>query len=216
MNRKGFTFVELLAVIVILSIITTLSVVSYKTYTKKAKEKEVIALRETIESAYNNYRTKSLYNNSNVSEELSLNELITLGFIPEGLNYNKEQLSEDDLNNSKIKVVKKGSVIGNYLTRGACSDDLVKYGICKTEVDENSINIDSNDNIDADSMTFKCVMEDAGSLTDYCYYEGEKVIVFPSEDDAFCLYVELTDSKGNKKVLIDDISADTKPYCSGD
>ncbi len=219
MNKKGFTFVELLAVIVILSIITTLTVVSYRSYTKQAKEKELVAVRETIESAYNNYRTKNLYNGGTVKDTITLSELVSLGYIPKGFNYNKEQFSSDDLSNSSITVVKKGSIINNYLyesnnMKNCEFGEMLKYGICKTEVDDASISIDGNNNIDTDSMTFKCVTADAGSLDRACLDDGKRVIVFPSEDDAFCLKVVLTDSKGLQKDLINDIDdKKNKPYC---
>lgn len=220
MNKKGFTFVELLAVIVILSIITTLTVVSYRSYTKQAKEKELVAVRKTIESAYNNYRTKNLYNGGTVKDTITLSELVSLGYIPKGFNYNKVQFSSNDLGASSITVVKKGSVINNYLydanNMKSCEfDNMLKYGICKTEVDDTRISIDGNNNIDTDSMTFKCVTADAGSLDRACLdKDNKRVIVFPSEDDAFCLKVVLTDSKGLQKDLINDAKKDgNKPYC---
>lgn len=214
MNKKGFTFVELLAVIVILSIITTLTVVSYRSYTKQAKEKELVAVRKTIESAYNNYRTKNLYNGGTVKDTITLSELVSLGYIPKGFNYNKEQFSSDDLSNSSITIVKKGRNINNYLNGESCKfDEMLKYEICKTEVDDTSININGDNTINSDSMKFKCVTSDAGTLTNYCTDDGKRVIVFPSEDDAFCLKVVLTDSKGLPKDLINDIEDGNKPYC---
>lgn len=214
MNKKGFTFVELLTVIVILSIITTLTVVSFRSYTKQAKERELVAVRKTIESAYNNYRTKSLYNGDSVNNVVSLNELVTGNYIPEGFNYNKEQFTSSDLVNSTVTVVKKGKDINNYLNGGACDfTNMLKYGICKTEVDDTSISIDGNSNIDSDSMTFKCVTSDAGTLTNYCIDDGKRVIVYPSLDDAFCLKVVLTDSNGNTVTLINDAVDSNKPYC---
>ncbi len=214
MNKKGFTFVELLAVIVILSIITTLTVVSYRSYTKQAKEKELVAVRKTIESAYNNYRTKNLYNGGTVKDTITLSELVSLGYIPKGFNYNKVQFSSDDLGASSITVVKKGRNINNYLNGESCKfDEMLKYGICKTEVDDTSININGDNTINSDSMKFKCVTSDAGTLTNYCTDDGKRVIVYPSEDDAFCLKVVLSDSKGLKKDLINDIEDENKPYC---
>lgn len=212
MNKKGFTFVELLAVIVILSIITTLTVVSYRSYTKQAKEKELVAVRKTIESAYNNYRTKNLYNGGTVKDTMTLSELVSLGYIPKGFNYNKEQFSSDDLSNSSITVVKKGRNINNYLNGESCKfDEMLKYEICKTEVDDTTININGDNTINSDSMKFKCVTSDAGSLDRACLdKDNKRVIVYPSEDDAFCLKVVLTDSKGVQKDLIDDKDI---PYC---
>ena len=214
MNKKGFTFVELLAVIVILSIITTLTVVSYKSYSKQAREKELVALRETIESAYNNYRTKNLYNGDMVDNTVPLSALFSLGYIPKGFNYNNEQFSSNDLSYSGITVVKKGKDINNYLNGSACKfDEMLKYGICKSEVDEETIDITGDDDIESDKMQFKCVTADAGTLTNYCLDGSKKVVVYPSEDDAFCLKVVLTDSKGDTKTLINDFSDSSKPYC---
>lgn len=219
MNKKGFTFVELLAVIVILSIITTLTVVSYRSYTKKAKEKELVAVRETIESAYNNYRTKTLYNGGTVEESISLSDLVEQGYIPDGFNYNKEQFTSDNLNNSTIKVVKKGSVINEYLNGGKCEfDKMIRLGICKTEIDDTKIDVNGNDITfdEKDGSVFKCITKDAGTLDTYCTDNGKNVIVIPSEDDAFCIYLELTDSKGKTKSLINDADdTENKPYCKG-
>lgn len=211
MNKKGFTFVELLAVIVILSIITTLTVVSYRNYTKQAKERELVALRETIESAFNNYRTKNIYNGSELEyeKEYKLSELVSKGYIPKGLNYNKETLSNEDLENSYIKVVKKGKDIGDYLNKQNCKfEEMLKYGICKTEIDEDSIQIDGDNNIKSDEIVTKCTTSDAGSLTNYCLENGKRVIVYPSEADAFCLKVVLTNSNGTKTLI-----NDSEPYC---
>jgi prepilin-type N-terminal cleavage/methylation domain-containing protein len=217
MNKKGFTFVELLAVIVILSIITTLTVVSYRSYTKKAKEKELVAVRETIESAYNNYRTKTLYNGGDVIESISLSDLE--GYIPDGFNYNKEQFTSEDLAKSSIKVVKKGSVINKYFDGGKCNfDEMIRLGICKTEIDDTKIDVNGNDITfdEKDGSVFKCITKDAGTLTNYCTDNGKNVIVIPSEDDAFCITLKLTDSKGKTKTLINDVDdTENKPYCKG-
>ena len=59
-NRKGFTLVELLAVIVIISILVGLVVTSVSRYKSKAEEKEKKALRQNIISIFNNYRIEML------------------------------------------------------------------------------------------------------------------------------------------------------------
>ena len=59
-NRKGFTLVELLAVIVIISILVGLVVSSVSRYKNKAEEKEKKILRQNIISIFNNYRIEIL------------------------------------------------------------------------------------------------------------------------------------------------------------
>lgn len=59
-NRKGFTLVELLAVIVIISILVGLVVSSVSRYKNKAEEKEKKILRQNIISIFNNYRMEML------------------------------------------------------------------------------------------------------------------------------------------------------------
>ena len=55
-NKKGFTLVELLAVIVILSLIVSIASISITRTKKYANEKEKVALKQTILSAFENYR----------------------------------------------------------------------------------------------------------------------------------------------------------------
>lgn len=68
-NRKGFTLVELLAVIVIISILVGLVVTSVSRYKSKAEEKEKKALRQNIISIFNNYRIEMLENGEIVKQK---------------------------------------------------------------------------------------------------------------------------------------------------
>ncbi len=219
MNKKGFTFVELLAVIVILSIITTLTVVSYKHYAKQAKEDELIALRGTVESAYNNYRSKMLYTNGIVNNEVKFGFLVENNYIPKNFNYNDVKFSANDLSDSKIKVVTKGEMLNEtYLNGGSCNfTEMIKYGICKTDTDDSSVEVKEENGQKhvegtSDNATY-CLTEDASSATtNYCLDNGKKVFVVPSEDEAYCLYVKHTNN-GTRKELINDFLDCNKPYC---
>lgn len=68
-NRKGFTLVELLAVIVIISILVGLVVTSVSRYKSKAEEKEKQTLRQNIISIFNNYRIEMLENGEIVKQK---------------------------------------------------------------------------------------------------------------------------------------------------
>ena len=68
-NRKGFTLTELLAVIVIISILVGLVVTSVSRYKSKAEEKEKKTLRQNIISIFNNYRIEMLENGEIVKQK---------------------------------------------------------------------------------------------------------------------------------------------------
>jgi prepilin-type N-terminal cleavage/methylation domain-containing protein len=67
MNKKGFTLVELLAVIVILGVLLSLVVMSVNTYLKKAKETSLNSLIKSIEE------TSEIYLSDHSSEYPQLN-----------------------------------------------------------------------------------------------------------------------------------------------
>ena len=56
MKKKGFTLVEVLAVIIILGLLSSIAIVSIGRYRQKALEDEKKSVRGSIVSAYNNYR----------------------------------------------------------------------------------------------------------------------------------------------------------------
>ena len=68
-NRKGFTLTELLAVIVIISILVGLVVTSVSRYKSKAEEKEKKTLRQNIISIFNNYRIEMLEEGKVIKQE---------------------------------------------------------------------------------------------------------------------------------------------------
>jgi len=55
-NKKGFTLVEVLAVITLLGLLSSIAIVSISRYRLKALEDEKKSLRGSIVSAFNNYR----------------------------------------------------------------------------------------------------------------------------------------------------------------
>jgi prepilin-type N-terminal cleavage/methylation domain-containing protein len=86
MNKKGFTLVELLAVIVILGVLLSLVVVSVNTYLKKAKETSLNSLVKSIEEASEIYLSdhSSEYPQLNVvgsSFNFELGELVDNDYI---------------------------------------------------------------------------------------------------------------------------------------
>lgn len=59
MKQKGFTIIELLVVIVVIGILTTISVVAYKGYQKNGQDATVKSDLDSIAGLLENYRTTS-------------------------------------------------------------------------------------------------------------------------------------------------------------
>ena len=55
-NKKGFTLIEVLAVIVLLGILVSVATVGVSKYRKDVDEKERYSIRQTIKAAFTNYR----------------------------------------------------------------------------------------------------------------------------------------------------------------
>lgn len=137
MNKKGFTLVELLAVIVVLGIITGITVISVNSFFGKAKEKTEDVFISTITDALDMYLTydapKLTFNSCNKSNklnksngkkvdvsytEISLNDLI---------NSNYKPLSESDLVNPANKEEKCYTNLSDIKIRIYRDTDYVYY-----------------------------------------------------------------------------------------
>lgn len=104
-NRKGFTLTELLAVIVIISILVGLVVTSVSRYKSKAEEKEKQTLRQNIISIFNNYRIEMLENGENVKQKT--NYEISNMDSDAIINYNGKKCNFDTSDTSYIFYTKK-------------------------------------------------------------------------------------------------------------
>lgn len=86
MNKKAFTLVELLAVIIILSIITTMVTLSVSSYMKEAREQSFDALVNLIESSTELYLAENSANYPQLEVAgstfyIELNDLVTSKYI---------------------------------------------------------------------------------------------------------------------------------------
>jgi len=116
MNKKAFTLIELLGVIMILSILLIIAVVAVNKSIRKSKDKSFDILVNTLEDGALQAYTECMVNGDSDSihdfcsqhklvgsEELKLGELIDKGFIEEFKNpYNSDIPCDPD--NSKVTV----------------------------------------------------------------------------------------------------------------
>ena len=118
MKNKGFTLVELLAVVVILGLLTAVAMISISNYMNRVNKEERDTLRSTITSSLQNYRVKNT-----VTKEMNIT-LNNLSF-SRPLSYSKKDC---DVENSYVYFVEKKDYDGSsssqevfciYLTCGS-------------------------------------------------------------------------------------------------
>lgn len=85
MNNKGFTLVELLAVLILVSVIMTIAIPSIGSSMSRAKKKENASSIKILESAAEFYVSDYKYNINDSLEQcyITINELLNNDFITE-------------------------------------------------------------------------------------------------------------------------------------
>lgn len=189
-NKKGFTIIELISVVVILALLSAIAVISISRTRSRANEEERNALRGSIIDAFNNYRINYMgstsLNDSNDNDcknyrNVSKNKTIPikcLNFSSKKLNYNN---SECDFTKetATIEYIVKGDYIGKI-----SQEKRVSYGVCMAEskvVNENTVT--------------SCKKDSTGSD-------------IPSKEEEYCIYLTC-----NGVTVFDDYN-DKESVCS--
>ena len=195
MSKKGFTIIELLAVIVILGILSSIATIGVTRYRQKVTEKELINLHSTIETGFDNYRSKVILSGEVPKKELSLCESGKLLF---DISYNGKRLKcgngEEDIDaaNTTVSVKVKGDLLGDNEYIGnknleTIEKDYIKDGICMVK------SIEPNGE---STIQKECVSNGSGGY-------------LPSKEEIICIKLKIN---SDAKPLIDDY-ADGNSMC---
>lgn len=182
MKNKGFTLVEILAVIVILGILTTMAAISVTRYRKDADQKDLLNLHSSIETSFANYRGVLAMSGEVAGSTLIISNNTTSSFDRyfQDLSYNGKRLSKSDLDGTVITLRTKGEVLSNseYKTKG--EEQFIKDATC---IVESTVSNPGEENA---KIIKKCKTTSTGEIE-------------PSKDELICLKVSY-----NGTVVIDD------------
>ena len=197
MKNKGFTIVELLAVIVILGLLSTIALVSVSRYRKDARDMDLTELHSSIEATYDKYRQDMMMKGQVPEKKIVFNENMSAeekSYFGE-FTFDGKRLTQEELKGSTIELVKKGDLLGKDTYLKAVSNNeeqYIKDGACLIET-----SIQTKD--DNQEIVKKCKKD-----------SQEKPI--PSEEEMLCIKI-----MRNNDEIINDFSDDTslsqRPLC---
>ena len=140
MKNKGFTIVELLAVIVILGILSTIALVSVSRYRKDARDMDLTELHSSIEATYDKYRQDMIMKGQVPETKIDFNSAMTeeeKSYFGE-FTFDGKRLTQEELKGSTITLVKKGDLLGmdsytQHLSAEKQEEQYIKDGACLIE-----------------------------------------------------------------------------------
>ena len=124
-NRKGFSLVELLAVIVIVGILATLAVVGVTRYLDRARAEKVSQNRKNVAMAAQLYLQSNrdlLPKNIGEAKRIPLSDLRSTNYLKEDVTNDR---GEDCMENSVVRVYKYDDKDYSYTTYLYCGNDVV-------------------------------------------------------------------------------------------
>lgn len=197
MKNKGFTIMELMAVIVILGILTTLAAVGVTKYRQTVKEKELVNLHSTIEAAYDNYRSSIIMSGGSASKEINFSTLDdnTFNKYFADFTYNGNHLTQSDLSKSVFSLKIKGDLLNKSdYTNKKTEENFVKDGACL-------VGSEITDVTNEDSTKTKEIVKN-------CKKNGGSPI--PSQEEMLCIVLEVN---GEKLINDFDENKSMQPLC---
>lgn len=208
MKNKGFTIVELMAVIVILGILSSMALISVSKYRKDVRDTDLVELHQTIDAAYDKYRQDNLikgasYKTNLTFEDKDMNNDTFNTYFSE-FTFDGKRLTKNELKESMLNLVSKGKLLKNPKYRNSVSEDkYVEDGACLvestvTKIDETSqikksCKRDSDGNIMPSQEEILCIVIKRGDDTIIDDYSNDKNLT----QRPLCKYLTGTITQGN-------------------
>ena len=137
MNKKGFTLIEILAVIIIIGIIAMIAVPTVSQYIKGAEDTTYKSYENSMKDATKNKVSRCLTENdmscqlpeeTNEKSLVYLTELIDEGLIDEMKNPETKKMCESDI--SYVEIKKVGTTDYEYVSCLYCGDYITENSVC--------------------------------------------------------------------------------------
>ena len=188
MKNKGFTIVELMAVIVILGILSSMAMISVSRYRKDVRDTDLVELHQTIDAAYDKYRQDNLIKGASYKENLTFEGMDndTFNTYFSEFTFDGKRLTKKELEGSMLNLVSKGGLLlnNNYKTSVKNNEDkYVEDGACLVESTVTKIDVTSQ-------IKKSCKKNSNGNI-------------MPSQEEILCIVI-----KRDGKYIINDYSSD--------
>lgn len=229
-NKKGFTFVELLAAIVILSILASIGIVAVNGFLSSAKEKYYKSQEDLITLAgkqyFTDYRSelpKEIGNKSSVSIET----LYSQKYLDKVKDYNGNQCETiNDSTSNKVYAIKTDAGSYKYYTIFKCADytttvdnkaPVITFTPSSATTNKDiDVVIKITDNVGVDSFYYEITKDGTTykKITSTSYTEPVTVTI--NDEGKYIIKVRATDKSGNitDKSSKEYIISKTGPDCS--
>lgn len=208
MKNKGFTIVELMAVIVILGILSSMAMISVSRYRKDVRDTDLVELHQTIDAAYDKYRQDNLIKGASYQKDLKFKDMNTNTFNTyfSEFTFDGKRLTKKELEGSMLNLVSKGGLLLNdkyktsvknnkdkYVEDGACLVESTVTKIEGTSQIKKSCKEDSNGNIMPSQEEILCIVIKRGDDTIIDDYSNDKNLT----QRPLCKYLTGTITQGN-------------------
>ena len=197
MKNKGFTIVELMAVIVILGILSSMAMISVSRYRKDVRDTDLVELHQTIDAAYDKYRQDNLIKGASYEKVLTFDTMNTDTFNTyfSEFTFDGKRLTKKELEGSMLNLVSKGKLLKNSKYRNSVNNREDKY------VEDGACLVESTVTTNGTSQIKKS-----------CKRDSDRNIM-PSQEEILCIVIRRGDD-----TIIDDYSNDKnltqRPLCN--
>ena len=198
MKNKGFTIVELMAVIVIQGLLSSMAMISVSRYRKDVRDTDLVELHQTIDAAYDKYRQDNLVKGASYKENLTFERMDkdTFNTYFSEFTFDGKRLTKKELEGSMLNLVSKGKLLKNSKYRNSVNnreDKYVEDGACLVESTVTTTNGTSQ-------------------IKKSCKRDSDRNIM-PSQEEILCIVIRRGDD-----TIIDDYSNDKnltqRPLCN--